>query len=223
MDTLIRQENYKKKIFIVDDHPIVRRGLSQFINNHSFLEVCGDAEDANSAIAALNDCTPDVVIVDINLRGISGIELIKAIRNRYRNIKIIALSMYEESDYVERAIRAGAIAYVVKSDNEEVIIEAIRTVLGGKTYLSEGLKDKVISNYLWSTPLSGDIAIQKLSDREFDIFKLMGKGFSTRQIASALNLSVSTIGTYRERIKNKLNIADSSQLMKQAILMSHEE
>ena len=132
------------------------------------------------AIAAINGMQPDIVIVDLNLCGISGIELIKAIRSRYRQIKIIVLSMHEESEYVKRGIRAGAMGYVVKSDREEKIVEAIHLVQAGKTFLSNSLKDKMLDNMLWNPTFSEDGALtNRLTDREFDVLQLMGRGFNT--------------------------------------------
>ncbi len=205
------------KIFIVDDHPIVRSGLAQFIESYDDLMVCGEAEDANTAIANINLCNPDIVIADINLKGVSGIELIKAIRNRYSHINVIVLSMHEENEYIERAIQAGAMGYVLKSDNEKLVIDAIETIKKGKTFLSNTLKDKMLDRMLWHTSDDDPMSLNSLTNRELEIFELIGKGLNTRQIASQLNLTISTIGTYRERIKSKLNITSPNELTIHAI------
>lgn len=203
------------KIYIVDDHEIVRRGLIQFINNHDGLEICGEASDANSAIAGLNDTGCNLAIVDISLEGISGIDLIKAIRKRYKEIKIIALSMYSGSDNVERAIKSGAMGYVLKSQPVEQIIEAINCITNGKTYFSPPLRDKIF-NIIISSDGSDAASPKVLTEREFEIFKLIGQGLNRHEISKQLNISTSTIGTYRNRIKSKLNISSPAELVKYA-------
>ncbi len=214
---IVKTSNKKINVFIVDDHPIIRRGLGQFLNSQEGIFVCGEAEDANQAIAALNSCFPDIVIVDLSLKGVSGIELIKAIKSRYKQINILVLSMHDEREYLERAIRAGARGYVFKQESEGKVVEAIYHVMNGGTYLSSSLKDKMLENILWESPREGEDSLSQLADRELEIFRLIGNGLNSRQIASALTLSISTVGTYRERIKTKLNLVNSAQLVKFAI------
>lgn len=212
------------KIYIVDDHPVVRRGLCQFIDSREGFSVCGVAGTADIAIAELNEKNPDVVIVDINLKGTSGIDLIKAIRSRYKGMYVLVLSMHEENEYVERAMRAGANGYVLKNDREELLIEAVSAVMNNKLYLSDSIKDRMLESMMWQAKDGKERSVAMLTDREFEIFELIGRGSNTRQIASALGLSASTVGTYRERIKNKLNILTPNELVKFAVqwIMSRE-
>lgn len=205
------------RIFIVDDHPVVRRGLSQYINSREGYTVCGDAGDANSAITDINELKPDIVIVDINLKGTNGIDLIKAIRARHRSMNVLVLSMHEENEYVERAMRAGARGYVLKNDSEELVIEAISSIMNNKIFLSSSIRDRMIESMVWQSSEGKEKSVALLTDREFEIFELIGKGHNTREIASLLSLSTSTVGTYRERIKSKLNIFSPNELVKFAV------
>lgn len=205
----------KKSVFIVDDHPVVRQGLTQFINGEDDLYVCGDAEDANSAIRDINSLKPDIVIADISLKGISGIELTAAIRSRF-NIPVLILSMHDENLYAERAIRAGAAGYIMKKESMEKVIAAIHEVLKGKIYLQADLKERLLSKLL---KISQELEspLECLTNREIEVFRLIGLGLSTRHIARELALSVKTIETYRERIKRKLDLKDSAELIQYAV------
>ncbi|MDR3237864.1 MAG: response regulator transcription factor [Spirochaetia bacterium] len=209
-------QNRDIKIYIVDDHPVVRRGLGQFINSRDGFCICGEAGDAESAIADINDKNPDIVLVDINLKGTSGIDLIKAIRSRYSGVNVLVLSMHEENEYIERAMRAGAKGYILKNDSEELVFEAIASVIKNRIFLSDGIKDKVLES-MFRKNGGREQTVALLTDREFEIFQLIGGGANTREIASALNLSASTIGTYRERIKTKLSILTPNELVKFAV------
>jgi DNA-binding NarL/FixJ family response regulator len=205
------------KIFIVDDHQIVRRGLTNFINSMKGFTVCGEAENANAAIAKINTSNPDIVIVDIGLREISGIELIKSIRARYKHIKVLVLTMHGEVEYVERAINAGALGYVLKSEREDQIIDALKVITTGKKYISNSLKDMLVEKLLWNDTNRGVNAIDTLTEREKEIFDLIGRGFNTRRISEKLGLGISTVGTYRERLKKKLKIEEGSELVRFAV------
>lgn len=205
------------KIFIVDDHQIVRRGLTNFINSKKGFIVCGEAENANAAIAKINTSNPDIVIVDIGLREISGIDLIKSIHARYRNIKVLVLTMHGEIEYVERAINAGALGYVLKSEREDQIIDALKEISNGRKYISNSLKDMLVEKMLWNDTNRGKNELESLTEREREILDLMGKGLNTRRISEKLGLSISTVGTYRERLKKKLKIDDNSELIRFAI------
>ena len=205
------------RIYIVDDHPVVRRGLGQFINSRDGYSMCGEAGDADSAITGISKERPDVVLADINLKGENGIDLIKHICLRYSDINVIVLSMHEENEYIERAMRAGAKGYILKNDSEELVFEAIASVMNNRIYLSESIKDKVLESMLRRKAGSGKESVALLTDREFSIFEMIGKGGNTREIAEALNLSASTVGTYRERIKTKLNILTPNELVKFAV------
>ncbi len=210
------------RVFIVDDHPVVRRGLAQFINSREGMEVCGDDADASTSISSINRTSPDVVIVDIRLKNTNGIDLIKAITTRYRKIKTLVLSMHDENEYVERALRAGASGYVLKTDPEDLIIEAINSALAGEIYLSSSLRDKMIESMIWHSSNIDDVNMTSLSDREREIFFLIGRGLNTRQIAQRLYLSTSTVGTYRERIKSKLHITTPGELVRYAVKQTLE-
>lgn len=209
------KEKFKKSVFIVDDHPVVRQGLTQFINDEDDLYVCGDAEDANSAIREINSLKPDIVIADISLKGISGIELTAAIRSRF-NIPVLILSMHDENLYAERAIRAGAAGYIMKKESMEKVIAAIHEVLMGKIYLHADLKERLLSKFL-KTSQEIESPLECLTNREIEVFRLIGLGLSTRHIARELALSVKTIETYRERIKRKLDLKDSAELIQYAV------
>ena len=206
----------KIRIFIVDDHEVVRLGLIQFLNSYEHLHVCGQAGDANAAVAAINECAPDVAVVDISMEGVSGIELIKAIRSRYRQVNILALSMHAEKEIVRRALQAGAGGYVLKSEPVSQVVEAIEKISAGKSYISESLRELLFDIVVRKEEGPEDM-LAKLTDRELDIFKLIGAGLDRREISRRLNISTSTIGTYRDRIKNKLNMKSSGELIRFAV------
>ena len=209
------------RIFIVDDHEVVRLGLIQYLNSHDHLVVCGQAGDANSAIASINDCNPDVAVVDISLEGVSGIELIKAIKGRYRHVHILALSMHAEKEIVRRALQAGASGYVLKSEPVDQLVEAITRSMEGKTYISEPLQESLLDIMVGKEEAEDLMA--DLTDRELDIFRLIGQGCDRREIARRLGISTSTIGTYRDRIKTKLNMKSSGELIKFAVQWTGRE
>jgi DNA-binding NarL/FixJ family response regulator len=207
----------KTKVIIVDDHPIVRQGLAELINNEQDLTVCGHAEDAHEALAIIKESGPDMVIVDISLKETSGMELIKDIKAQYPDLPVLALSMHDESLYAERALRAGAKGYIMKVEATENVVTAIRKVLSGQIYVSDRMAAKMVRKLVGGGPQAGASAIESLSDRELEVFCLIGQGFGTRQIAERLHLSVKTIETYRAHIKVKLDLADSSELLQYAI------
>jgi len=207
----------KKRVFIVDDHPIVRNGLVTLIDHQQDLKVCGDAEEAAQALKSISELKPDIVIVDISLKSSNGIDLTKSIKARYPRLPVIVLSIHDESVYAERALRAGAEAYLMKEVISENIITAIRTVLSGEIYVSDQIGKKFLRNvFKQKSNMKGD-PVAKLSDREFEIFRLIGGGYKTSQIANRMHLSVKTIETYRARIKEKLNFTDASELLRYAI------
>ena len=213
----------KLQIFIVDDHPIFRKGLMQLINEERDMEVCGEAEDVFSAAKKIRQSGPDLVITDITLKDTSGLELIKFINDNSLNIPVLVLSMHDEKIFAERALKAGAKGYIMKQEMSGNVTAAVRHVLAGKIYVSEAINDRILSSITGRRSDSSTTAIDRdpsalLTDREFEIFRMMGKGYRRNEIAKALNLNVNTIGTYRERIKEKLNLSSSSELMTQAIL-----
>jgi DNA-binding NarL/FixJ family response regulator len=207
----------KIKILIVDDHPIVRQGLAELINHEDDFTVCGQAEDAHQAMQNIKALRPDMVVVDISLKETSGMELIKDIKAQYPDVAVLALSMHDESLYAERALRAGAKGYIMKAEATEKVVTAIRKVMSGQIYVSDRMAAKMVRKLVSSEPDVGASAIEHLSDRELEVFHLIGHGYGTRQIAERLHLSIKTIETYRAHIKEKLNLADANELLQYAI------
>lgn len=204
------------RIFIVDDHPVFRKGLSQLINEEKDMTVCGEAEDVNEARRAVAQASPDMVIVDITLKDKSGLELIRFLHERDANLPILVVSMHEESLYAERALKAGARGYIMKAEMIENIISAIRHVISGKIYASHSVISALIGAPGRKTETVED-PVTTLSDRELEVFQLIGKGYGRKEIAEILNVSVKTVGSYREYIKRKLHVKNSPDLMKRAI------
>lgn len=208
----------KARILIVDDHPIVRQGLAELISSELDLELCGEAVDAEDALRVIDDVKPDVAILDISLgKGIGGVELIKEIKTRHENVKMLAWSMHDEKLYAERCLSAGALGYISKEAPSEDFLAALRKVLNGRIYLSEYMSDRLLSRIAKGDDEIQKSSIEALSDRELEVFELIGKGMTTRQIAQNLHLSVKTIETYRENIKVKLNLANSAELVRHAV------
>jgi len=204
-------------ILVVDDHPIVRQGLAELINHEDDLNVSAQADDAHDAMEMIKLKQPDMAIVDISLQGKSGIALIKDISTSYPNLPILALSMHDELLYAERALRAGAKGYIMKQEATEKVITAIRKVLDGQLYVSETMAAKMVSKLVRSGSDIGTSPTDCLSDRELEVFMLIGRGHGTRQIAEKLYLSTKTIETYRAHIKEKLSLADAAELLQYAI------
>lgn len=212
-----KTDTHKSKILIVDDHPIVRRGLTDLINHEEDLVVSGQAEDAHQAMEAIRAQKPDMAIVDISLKGTSGLELMKDIKTRYPSLPVLILSMHDESLYAERALRAGAKGYIMKQQATEDLIMAIRKVSAGYIYVSDMVTTRMVGKIAGGGPDVGASAIDRLSDRELEVFGLIGLGHGTRQIAEKLHLSVKTVETYRAHIKRKLNLANAAELLRYAI------
>ncbi|MDY6970074.1 MAG: response regulator transcription factor [Spirochaetota bacterium] len=213
------------KILLVDDHPILRQGIRQVVEGTGEFQVCGEASNANDAIKEINKNKPDVVIVDIMLDGnVNGIDLVRSIRERFSDIYTIILSMHEESLYAERAVRAGARGYIMKEVAPKNIIDAIRTVLAGELYLSENQSKKIIDKLVHGSVDTDGLSLDELSDRELEIFQLIGNGFSVKEIAKKLNLSIYTVESHRRNIKIKMKLNSSSEVTKHAIqwiIMQH--
>ncbi|RPI63221.1 MAG: DNA-binding response regulator [Planctomycetaceae bacterium] len=205
------------KVFIVDDHPIIRQGLAQLIRQEPDMVYCGDAEDASDALKAIEQCQPDIALVDISLKTSNGIELIKDLRIRQPNLAILVLSMHDESFYAERVLRAGARGYVMKEEATERVVQAIRQILAGKIYLSEKMSASMLSKLVEGRSAATSFPIDRLSDRELEVFELIGRGLGTRQIASKLHLSVKTIESHRANLKVKLQISSATELLRHAI------
>jgi DNA-binding NarL/FixJ family response regulator len=207
----------KTQVFIVDDHPVVRDGLASIINHEQDLNICGQAEDAFQALKAIAELEPDVVVADISLKNSNGIELTKSIKTEYPRISIIVLSIHDESVYAERALLAGAKAYLMKDTISENIIRAIRTVLNGEIFVSDNILKKFLHKIAGDKAGVAKTSIDSLSDREFEIFRLIGEGLKASLIAQQLHLSIKTIETYRTRIKEKLGIDNASELLQYSI------
>jgi DNA-binding NarL/FixJ family response regulator len=207
----------RNKIFIVDDHPIVRKGLTQLINQESDMVVCGEAENARNALELLKKIRPDLAIVDISLQGIDGIELIKKIRVRDANFPILVVSMHDESLFAERALRAGAKGYIMKQEAIEKMMEAIRKVIRGELYVSERVSATIVKKFIDGKAENTRSPMEVLSNREFEVFQLIGQGFATRQIAGELNVSIKTVESYRANIKEKLGLKNATELLRHAV------
>jgi DNA-binding NarL/FixJ family response regulator len=208
----------KTRIFLVDDHPIVRRGLAQLINHEEDLVVCGEAANARGAIELLHEAKPDFLIVDISLKGgMDGIELIKTIRTKNAGLPILVVSMHDESLYAERALRAGAMGYIMKQEGTEKMISAIRRILEGRVYVSDEIDSRMLQQVVRGQPNKPVSPLELLSDRELEIFGLLGRGVSSRMIAESLFLSVKTVDSYRANIKEKLKFKNGIELLQHAL------
>lgn len=206
-----------KKIMIVDDHPIVRHGLIQIIEGEGDLIICGEAANGSDAIKQLGKLLPDLVIVDIFLEGnVNGIDLVKAMRSRYPALKTLVLSMVDSSLYIERAIRAGAFGFIIKKEVTKNIVPAIRTVLAGELYLSNTISTRILSKLLHGSNTPVTASVDQLTNRELEVFQLIGHGYETREIASRLNLTIHTIESHKKNIKDKLNIKNPSKMVNYA-------
>jgi len=207
----------KARIFIVDDHPLVREMLSNLIRQTPDLMVCGEAEDSKAALQELARSGPDLAIVDLSLGNGSGIDLIRSIRSLFPEVAVIVLSMHDERVYAERSIRAGARGYIMKRESTKKIIEAIHQVLQGNMYLSKDLTELFAEKFVSGSSPGGGPSIAQLSDRELEVFQLIGQGYETRQIAKTLNVNIKTVQTYCTRIKDKLKYSTGSELLREAI------
>lgn len=212
-------KNNKIKIFVVDDHPIVRLGLRQIICLEEDFEFCGEAANANEAIEKIAQLIPDLVIIDISLDGdMSGFDLIEAINKRFGNIKTLVVSMFEETFYIDKAIRYGARGYVEKKYAYNTIIEAIRKVMAGQIYLSNYASQMLIETMYNANPGPNTSSIDSLSKREMEIFQMIGNGLDTTIIAEKLGISVNTVQTFKRNIKEKLGLKSHNDLVRRAVL-----
>lgn len=206
----------KKTVFIVDDHPLLRQGLAMLINREPDLAVCGEAEEAHTAMKALAARRPDILIADISLNGPDGLDLLKNLRAYYPDLPVLILSMHDESIYAERALRAHANGYIMKQEATEKVLVAIRRILAGDIYLSDRAARKLLHQYINGSSTARS-ELSMLSDRELEVFRLIGEGHSTRQIAEELHLSVKTVETYQAHIKEKLSLHSGRELVQRAI------
>src|SRR6266700_1890160 len=206
-----------KRIVIVDDHPLFRKGLEQLIHSDGAFAVCGEAGNASEAMDLIRKLGPDLAIVDLSLPGANGIELIKNIRAEFSKLPILVLSMHDESLYAVRALRAGAEGYVMKHEAMANVIQAIHEVFSGRPYLSPAMAAQVITRFAYRQSEGETDAVERLSDRELEILELIGKGNEVPQIAKTLHLSPKTIETHRAHIKEKLNLASAHQVGRFAV------
>jgi DNA-binding NarL/FixJ family response regulator len=207
----------KKTVFVVDDHPIVRQGLALLINRESDLTVCGEAEEMHAALSAIPLAKPDILIVDISLNGPDGLELLKNIRITSPRLPVLILSMHDESIYAERALRAGANGYIMKQEATEKVLVALRRILSGEIYVSSRIANSMLQHYVHGASPSPQSSISELTDRELEVFRLIGEGHGTRQIAEVLHLSVKTVESYQAHIKEKLSLRSARELVQHAV------
>jgi DNA-binding NarL/FixJ family response regulator len=207
----------KAKVFLVDDHPLVREWLAALINRQSDLQVCGEADSAPTALQMIGRVNPDIAIVDLSLEEGSGLELIKDIRASHPDARVIVLSMHDEALYAERSLRAGARGYIMKREATKRVLQAIRCVLGGKLYLSDKLAMLMAEKFVEGRPGTAGSVIEKLSDRELEVFQLLGRGYGTRQIADELHVSFKTVQSFCARIKDKLKLFSATELLREAV------
>ncbi|HVV00366.1 MAG TPA: response regulator transcription factor [Verrucomicrobiae bacterium] len=207
----------KSRVFILDDHTMFREGLRQLIEHDPGLTVCGDAETAGQAIESIQRTRPDVVIVDITLADSSGLDFVKMLRSGHEDLPGRVVSMHEESLYAERALRAGAMGYVMKNEPAKTVTAAIHSVLRGEVYLSRKMSSSMISKFMRGESDEPKSPLTALSDRELEVFRMLGQGKGTRQIAQDLNVSIPTVQSFRNRIKEKLNLKTAPELVLRAI------
>ena len=207
----------QRRIFLVDDHPVTRHGLATLINQQSDVVVCGEADSGPLAIEMIPKAAVDLAIIDITLKTTSGIELLKNLKALLPDLIVLIMSMHDESLYAERSLRAGARGYVMKHEQSEVVLGAIRRVLAGELHVGDGIKEKLLNRLAHGRKGAESFSMDTLSDREMEVFRLIGNGFGTRQIAERLNLSVKTIDSYREHLKIKLQLESGSELVHHAI------
>ncbi len=217
------EKNPVISIMIVDDHPIVANGIQQLIDREPDMKVINSVQDADSAVKCMDRSDPDLIIVDISLKGsTNGIDLIKGLKKRYPKIKALVLSMHDENLYAERAIKAGAKGYIMKNDLTDNIIRAIRMIMKGNLYLSENITSKLLNSMVNQTADDEAAVVSTLSDREFEVFQQISNGIKTSDIAKSMNISVKTVEAHKLRIKSKLNITNSTALTKYAIEWKHK-
>jgi DNA-binding NarL/FixJ family response regulator len=207
----------KYKVLLVDDHPVVRQGLALLIDREADLLVCGEAEGAHTAFHAIETLKPDIVVLDISLSGPDGLDVLKEIRMKTGELPVLILSMHDETIYAERAMRAGANGYIMKQEATEKVLIAIRRILQGDVYLSDRLTNTMLQQFVRGSAPSKTSPLVSLTDRELEVFRLIGEGHGTRRIADELHLSVKTIESYQAHIKEKLALRNARELVQHAI------
>jgi DNA-binding NarL/FixJ family response regulator len=212
-----------KTVFLVDDHPVVRKGLQVLIDQSGELKVCGTASSAQEALSGIASSKPDLVVIDLSLQGASGLELLKSLSSRVPELPVLILSMHDETLYAARALRAGAKGYIMKREAIEELIAAVQQILSGRIYVSPRMSDRLLKSLTRGNEAVGLSPVETLSDRELEIFELIGDGHGAKYIARELNLSVSTIETYKMRLKEKLKLRDAEELFQHALSWSRHQ
>lgn len=207
----------RRRVFLVDDHPLVREWLTNLINQQADLVVCGDAESAPAALEGVAKTKPEIAIVDISLENSSGLELIKSLKELQPEVGVVVFSMHDELLYAERALRAGAKGYIMKRETTRNVIEAIRRVLQGKLYISAAVAEAITARSVSGKNPERKDPVELLSDRELEVFQMLGKGMGTRQIAETLRVSIKTVQAYCGRMKEKMDLASATELLREAI------
>lgn len=205
------------RVLIVDDHPLMRRGLAELLREEPNVVVCGEAADPSSAWQAIEEVHPQLMILDLSLREGDGLELIKSVRALHPDLRILVVSMHDEKLYAERALRAGAMGYVQKQDPPETVLRALREVLAGKVFVSQVVSERLVRSLIPGEPRPKRTSLESLSDRELEVLNLMGEGLTTQQIAERLHLSVKTVHSHRERLKLKLRLENTAELVRYAV------
>jgi DNA-binding NarL/FixJ family response regulator len=208
---------HRAKILLVDDHPVVREGLSQFINSEPDLVVCGMAGDAGEAVEQIQRCAPDLIVADLSLLGKPGLEFIKDVTAQHREVPILVLSIHDEKLWAERALRAGAEGYIMKSQATQKIVAAIRHILAGGIWVSADVNAILLQKQIRNRKPTPGSPLDQLSDRELEVFQCIGRGMSVREIASSLHLSSKTIDVHRDHIRKKLRVESGTELIRYAV------
>ena len=219
----LRAVRQRTRVLLVDDHPVLTQGLTLIINSEEDLEVCGHAEDAGHAMELADSLQPNLAIVDISLKDSDGIQLLKNLKVRHPELLALVLSLHDEALYAERALRAGACGYVMKQSPLATVLTAIRKVLDGGIYVSDKIADRILAQTSGVKPVSVESPMERLSDREREVFRKIGQGLGTKDIADQLHLSIKTVETYRAHIKMKLQITTAAEMIQQATLWVREE
>ena len=207
----------RSRVLVVDDHPMTRYGIARLIEQEPDLVVCGEAENVSRGLAAVRELKPHVVLADLTMPDGEGLELIKNVRSLHPEVAVLVVSMHDEALYAERALRAGARGYIMKNEGGEKLVEAIRQVLQGKIYVSENMSGKVLEIFSGRRRRADDTTIGKLTDREFEVFRLLGQGLTTREIGQQLRLSTKTVETHRLHVREKLGLKTGPALIKYAV------
>jgi len=213
----------KSKVLIVDDHPIFTMGMAELLNQEDDFVVCAVAEDIASARKAIKEYMPDLAIIDITLAGDNGLDLVKEIAASKRVLPVLVLSMHNEQVWAERAIRAGAKGYIMKGEASDNVISGLRNILAGNIHVSGSIMARLLDKFQMKPDAPGAATVDLLTDRELEVFRLIGSGFSTREIADRLKLGIKTIGTYRDRVKQKLLLKSGVELTRRAVLWTEKE